>query len=322
MLRYVFQILVGSKLLPLSASRSYYAQRAIIEVDSILTVHHSHVVGAMGVGVGENQIDIAGVLEHNVVEQRKCELSEIDSLGRDFLELLLCFRCYVLSHSPWQTEHGMRSLPASQRHQLSQAPPHGNHFLARLNPNFRDDSQHIPLSSRGVRPHHKIGAAQEIEMKRVVLSNKGAVDQLANLLGRRWRFDLINVVESFGRCHVVSGRTYAADTRSNLRHLFDRTSLHELLKPAQFGHLEEGSFDRSRVVQENVDLAMSFKTSYGIDGDTAAHEDCACVRNSFLTGTGWCWLVLVGHKPPHRDGNGACRTPSGLFRCNNDPGRP
>ena len=58
----------------------------------------------------------------------------------------------------------------------------------------------------------------------------------------------------------------AADTIRDERHFFDGTSDDESLKAAQFRDLEIGVGNIAFAIQEDLDLAMTFKTGNGING--------------------------------------------------------
>src|SRR5208283_1326371 len=128
-------------------------------------------------------------------------------------------------------------------------------------------------------------------MKGMVLGDKGAVDQFANHLGRGWWINFVKIIEYFGCCHVVRCGAHAADARRDLWHFFSGAPLHELLKPPKFGYLKIGALHGSRIVQKNLDFAMPFKASDGINRDVRSHGDIACLRVSSLGDAGWCFLV-------------------------------
>jgi hypothetical protein len=113
----------------------------------------------------------------------------------------------------------------------------------------------------------------------VVLDYKAGVKQLANLLGRGWGGDPVKGIQSFGGRHMMSGGAYTTDPGGNLRHLLGGASLRELLKPAQFGNLEEGTINTSLFIKEYLYLSMALKTGNGIDRDSPFRRFGFAVRH-------------------------------------------
>ncbi len=117
-------------------------------------------------------------------------------------------------------------------------------------------------------PDDEVGAAQGVEVGRVIGGEEDAVEQLAQLLGGRRRIDVEHVVQRLGGGHVVRFGADAADAGGQVRHLLGRPALAELLEAAQFGDLQVAVGHISLVVQEDVDLAVTFQSRDGIDGNT------------------------------------------------------
>ena len=122
-----------------------------------------------------------------------------------------------------------------------------------------------------VGPDDEVRPAQEIEVQRVVLEHEQVVEELAELVGRRRRVDVVQVVEGPGRRHVVRRRADAADALRDARHLLGGPADAEPLEPAQFGDLEVRVGHLALVVQEDLDLAVAFEARDGVDGDVLAH---------------------------------------------------
>jgi hypothetical protein len=59
--------------------------------------------------------------------------------------------------------------------------------------------------------------------------------------------------------------------RGNARHLVERTSFGEFLKPSNLRDVKFGSRDVSLVIEENVDFGVSLDAAHGFDGD-ALHD--------------------------------------------------
>ena len=62
---------------------------AVVEGDLVRVVDEAHVVGALGVGLGGDDLDVAGVAEHGLAERAEGELAELDGAGRRRGRLLL-----------------------------------------------------------------------------------------------------------------------------------------------------------------------------------------------------------------------------------------
>jgi hypothetical protein len=75
------------------------------------------------------------------------------------------------------------------------------------------------------------------------------------------------LVQGLDGSHVMRLRTDAADAAGDRGHVFGLAAAAELLEAAQFRHLEVGVGDIPFVIQENVDLAVPFEASDGIDAD-------------------------------------------------------
>ena len=58
---------------------------------------------------------------------------------------------------------------------------------------------------------------------------------------------------------------------------------HEALEAAQLGDLEEGVFDGSVIVEEDVDLAVALETGDGVDADLSRHRRWLLCRGEAAT---------------------------------------
>jgi len=108
--------------------------------------------------------------------------------------------------------------------QLPRLAAHGDHSPAHLQPDLAQHAQDVASGLGGIGTDHEIGPAQEKEMQGVILNHEGVVDQLADGAGGRRRLDLIQVVQSLGGGHVMGHGTDAADARSDLWRVFDRSA--------------------------------------------------------------------------------------------------
>ena len=115
---------------------------------------------------------------------------------------------------------------------------------------------------------HEIRPAQGVEVRRVVGGVEDAVEQLAELLGRRRRIDVEHGVQGLGGRHVMGLGADAADPRRQVRHVLGRPAHAELLEAAQLRDLQVGVGHVALVVQEDVDLAVAFEPGDGVDGNT------------------------------------------------------
>ena len=251
--------MIGLELGPLVPIGRHHAEHAVVEIDLVLLVHHAHVIGAMGVGVGEDQVDIVRVLEHDLFENPQREAREVHGFAGHFAEARRVFGGERLGHAAGQSEYRVGGLARGQHHQLAQLAPHGNHFLPGLDAHFGDDAQHVAFGGRSLRPDHEIRASQEVEVQRVVLHEERGVDQLAYLPGGGRRRHLVERIQRLGRRHVMGRGADAANARRDLRHVLRRAALRELFESAQLGHLEIGALHHSLPVQEDLDLAVAFR---------------------------------------------------------------
>ena len=159
----------------------------------------------------------------------------------------------------------MHLAPADHLH-------HGMAIFARLDnlpadfqTNLVDDSQDVALGDGGIRTHNEIRAGQSIEVGGVVGEVEGAVEQLAQHLGSAGWIDMVDRIHSFGTCHVVSLWANAADAVGEDGHFFNLAADAEALKAAQLGDLEVGVGDIAFLIQEDLDLAVTFETGDGVD---------------------------------------------------------
>ena len=86
-------------------------------------------------------------------------------------------------------------------------------------------------------PMTKSGAAERVEVRRVVGDVEDVVLEFADQPGRQRQRHLVDGVARLGRRHHVRLGADAADPRRDARHLLDRAALAELLEAAQLGFL-------------------------------------------------------------------------------------
>jgi hypothetical protein len=112
----------------------------------------------------------------------------------------------------------------------------------------------------------------------VVGDVEGAVQQLAQFLGRRRRVYVIDRVGGFGGGHVVRLRAHAADAVGEQRHLLHRPAHGEPLEPAQLRDLEVRIGDVALLVQEDLDLAVSFQPGDRINASCIVPSTSLCTN--------------------------------------------
>ena len=84
-----------------------------------------------------------------------------------------------------------------------------------------------------VGPDDEVRPAQGVEVRGVVGGVEDAVEQLAELLGRRRRIDVEQGVQGLGGRHVMGLRADAADAGGEVGHVLGRPAHAELLEPPQ-----------------------------------------------------------------------------------------
>ena len=107
---------------------------------------------------------------------------------------------------------------------------------------------------------------------------EGVVEQLAQLAAGRRDLDAEDAVDGLGGRHVVSLGAHAADARRDARQLLDRAADAEALEAAQLRDLEVDVLDLAVVVDEDLDLAVTFETGDGIDA-YFSHQTFALLSN-------------------------------------------
>ena len=145
---------------------------------------------------------------------------------------------------------------------------HLEHLAGHVHADLGHHAQDVPLGRRGGRADDEVRPAQGVEVRRVVGGVEDAVEQLAELLGRRRRIDVEHGVQGLGGRQVMGLGADAADPRRQVRHVLGRPAHAELLEAAQLGNLQVGVGHVALVVEEDVDLAVTFQPGDGINGNT------------------------------------------------------
>ncbi len=144
-------------------------------------------------------------------------------------------------------------------------------LAADLQSDLVDHAQDVAFCHGRIRSHDEIGAGQRVEMRGVVGDVESRVEQFTQHLGRARRVDVVDHVGGFGGSHVVRFGAHAADAVGQQWHFLYRAAYTEAFKAAQFGNLEVGVGDIAIIVQEDFDLAVTFETGDGVDGDSLSH---------------------------------------------------
>jgi hypothetical protein len=97
-------------------------------------------------------------------------------------------------------------------------------------------------------------------MKGVAMDIMGGIEKLPKLFCRPRRISLVNSVYGLTRGQMVCRRSDAADPGNDPGKNFYRSSHAEDFESSQFRDLEIGIFNIPLVVQENLDLAVSFQS--------------------------------------------------------------
>ena len=77
------EVVLAVELLELAAVGADDAHLAVVEVDLVVLVDQTHVVGLVGEGVALDELDVVVVAQHHVVEEPHGELGELDLFGGD-----------------------------------------------------------------------------------------------------------------------------------------------------------------------------------------------------------------------------------------------
>ena len=221
----------------------------------------------MVVGVAQDQIPVGAVAQHDVVEQRQAELGKLDRPASHLLDFSPLLLGDPVGHPAGDTGARVHLAPADHLDDSVAVLAHLDHLAADLQPDLVDHAQDVALPHRRVRSHDEVRPAQCIEVGGVVGAVERAVEQLPQQLGRPRRIDVIHGVGGLGRGHVVRLGAHAADAVGDDRHLLHRPADRKLLEAAQLRDLEIRVADLPLVVEEDLDLAMSFEAGDWIDGD-------------------------------------------------------
>ena len=108
-------------------------------------------------------------------------------------------------------------------------------------------------------------------MESVILGHEGRVDQFPDLLRRGRDFHLVQVIEGFAGSHVMSGGANATDLGRDSRQLLGHAIFTELLEAPELRNLDKGLVDVSIVIEEDLDLPVTFQSCDRVDCDPPCH---------------------------------------------------
>ena len=225
----------------------------------------------MGVDIAQDQIQIGLVAQHDVVEQLQAELGELDPPAAHLFDLPALLFGDPFGQTARDRGAGVHLAPADDLDDRVAVLARLDHLAADLQPHLVDHAQDIALCDGRIRSHHKIRSGEGIEMGGVVGEVEAGIEQLAQLLGRRGRVDMVDRIGCLGRRHMVRFGAHAADAVGQQRHLLHRAADAEALEAAQLGDLEIGVGHFALFVEENFDLAVAFKAGDGVDTDFLHH---------------------------------------------------
>jgi hypothetical protein len=161
-------------------------------------------------------------------------------------------------YSSWESTDWMDNLSAQIVDDVPGFSARSDDLTSCFQSDFSDNTQDIPLPSRGLRSDHKIRATQEEEMQSVIFELEGVVYQFPDHLGCRSGVDMKEIIQGLGGCHVVSGGTDATDAGSDPGHFLSGPSYSKLLESAEFWNLEKGSIHIAFIIQEDLYFSVAF----------------------------------------------------------------
>ena len=234
-------------------------------------VDEPHVVGPVGVRVGQDGLHVRLVLQDDVRERLKRELRELDELRRGLLQVLDELRRHGLADAARDAEDRVDHLACHLLHDRARVLAGGNHLSRHLEADLADDAEDVALSSRRAGADDEVGTAQVVEVEGVVLEHEEVVEELPDLVRGRRRVDVVEVIERARRCHVVRTGTHAADPLGDAGHLLGGPPDAEALESPQLRHLEVRIRNLALVVEEDLDLSVTFEAGDWIDRDSLSH---------------------------------------------------
>ncbi len=175
MLANVVQVLRHGELGHFLALLVHHPQLAVIEVHMVVLVHQTHVVGLVGEGVADDEVQVVLVGQHHVVQDLDGQLAELYRRLGDLLDLGPLLLVEALAYAAGQAAGGMNIFATDHGHHLVSGSQSGQHLPPYLHAHLADDPHDVAFGGRSIRPHHEVGAAQGVEVGGVVGHEEGAV---------------------------------------------------------------------------------------------------------------------------------------------------
>ena len=261
----------------LLAIRSDHAHLAVVEVDLVVGIDQTHVVGVVGVDITDDQVEVLLVAQHDVVEGFQAELGKFNGPAPHLLDLNPLLLGNAFGQPPRNGCAGMDLAPADDLDHGMTVFAHLDDLAADLQANLVDDPQDIAFSNRGIRAHDEVRTSQGIKVGGVVGGIKCRVKQFAQFLAGGWHFDVIDGIHSLGSRHVVRLGADTANAVGQEGHFLHGATNAETFETAQFRDLEVSIGNIAFLVEKDLDLAMAFQPGDGINGNPLHihHPFCA-----------------------------------------------
>ena len=217
------------------------ADHAVVEVHAVVRVDRAHVVGAVDVGVAGDQLDVLAVLRAPRRRRAASENLANSTASRPrLLDLLALLLVDAAADAAGQAPVGMHGAAADHLDQVVAVAAHLEHLAGDVHADLLHHAEDVALGGRGGGADDEVRPAQGVEVRGVVGGEEDAVEQLAELLGRRRRIDVEQGVQGLGGRHVVGLGTDAADAGRQVGHVLGRPAHAELLEAAQLRNLQVG----------------------------------------------------------------------------------
>jgi hypothetical protein len=139
-----------------------------------------------------------------------------------------------------------------------------DYSASQLQSHFSDNPKNVTLGTRGIGTHNKIRGSKDVEVGGMVSYVERAVKEFTKFLGCAGGFNVKQIVQGLGGCHMVGFGADSADALGYLRHILGRASLRKFLETPQFRNLEINIGYATIVVKEDGNFAMAFEPGDGV----------------------------------------------------------
>ena len=202
----------------------------VVEVDVVILVNQTRVVGVKLVRIVQDKANIVLVGQYDIIEHLERELCELNAAPRHVLDALPLLLVESLADPAWDSTCGMCSLPADHLGDLLAVGPVLDYLLPHVQPDLLEDSEDVPLARRRVWAYHEVRSAQEVEVEGVVVDEVASVHELPELLGGLCGLHVERVVKRLCRGEVVCRWAYTADPGGDYGHVLSPSTLTEALE--------------------------------------------------------------------------------------------